>query len=421
MKTFKQLVESLNEAWPKPSDAKGFTGKGSDGKQTGNRHNIETKGGVTKVTRKYDAKTGESDEPKQAASGEAPVKRGRGRPPGKYGSYKKKVAESIEIIESLESEEEIAEFIDSLDEESFDELHDFLESVDLEEAMSREQFMKGNSPIEQKTDAELQLHMKKKVEGPGSATWRKLIKKEVEKRKSKNEEVELEEEQLDELSKDTLKSYVKKAATGLKSASRHAFDAGRTMATDDEQSGKSFNKALNRGKGVVKAVDKLTKEEVEQIDELSKTKLKAYVDKAVDRTAAHAYIAGGGTGQTDKATTKKEFSTAVKRIQGVRKATTRLAKEEVESIDELSKSTLGSYVKKANKSTADNARGSATAGEFEPNKDEIRAKAFSKTLKRMKGVDKATDRLTKEDVEQETQLDESVQHIADFITNNKGN
>lgn len=83
---------------------------------------------------------------------------------------------------------------------------------------------------------------------------------------SVTEEAELDEEQLDELSKDTLKSYVKKASGGLKSTSRHAFDAGRAQASGDEdQADKSFKKVEKRVKGISSAVDRLTKEEVEQL------------------------------------------------------------------------------------------------------------------------------------------------------------
>jgi hypothetical protein len=72
--------------------------------------------------------------------------------------------------------------------------------------------------------------------------------------------------------------------------------------------------------------------------------------------------------------------------------------EESEQIDELSKSTLGSYAKKATNSVASNAY---NAGDS--NKDiDTRSKAFGKTVKRLKGVSIATDKLTKE----ETQLDE---------------
>jgi hypothetical protein len=67
---------------------------------------------------------------------------------------------------------------------------------------------------------------------------------------------------IDELSKETIKSYAKKATRGLNSAARHAFDAGVTMASDEKKSDKAFSKASKRSKGVEKAIDRLTKEDV---------------------------------------------------------------------------------------------------------------------------------------------------------------
>ncbi len=64
-----------------------------------------------------------------------------------------------------------------------------------------------------------------------------------------------ETEQLDEISKKTLGSYVKKAAS----------DIGYAATADD------INKELKRHKGIAKAIDRLTKEEVEQLDEAFKS------------------------------------------------------------------------------------------------------------------------------------------------------
>lgn len=220
MKSYKQLIENLVEAWPGTSGyKKPWEG---DGSKSGNRHDIERKDGVVKATRKYDKDSGESEDPKQASSGEAPVKRGRGRPPGKYGSYKKKVKESLDIIESLESEEEVAEFIDSLDEESFEELHAFLESV------------------------------------------------------------ELEEEKLDELSSNTLASYFHKAI-GDRHSKDLARDSAKRKG-DDKEADRLGKKVYNRSVGLEKSKEKFfAKEEVEQIEEISKDTLTSYINKTQQR------------------------------------------------------------------------------------------------------------------------------------------
>lgn len=82
---------------------------------------------------------------------------------------------------------------------------------------------------------------------------------------AKMEEVELDEaEQIDEISKATLGSYIKKAGgTSLNSAGAHMADYGAN------RNPKSFKKGINRAKGVMRAADRLTKEEVD-LDEALK-------------------------------------------------------------------------------------------------------------------------------------------------------
>ena len=84
-------------------------------------------------------------------------------------------------------------------------------------------------------------------------------------------------------------------------------------------------------------------------------------------------------------------------------------KEEVEELDELSKTTLGSYAKKA---TRDAIITRKIGADFEHQgkrakspgmkaaSDELSQKYKSKSWQRRDGVDKAVDRLTKEDIEQ---------------------
>lgn len=134
-------MQELSEAslWPGTPEYKKKYGENKPDDKEGSRHKIEKSAGVVKATRKYDSESGESEEPtkNREDAAAAPVKRGRGRPPGKYGSYKKKVKESLEIIESLDTSEEIEEFINTLDEESFDELHAYLsEENEIDEAQT---------------------------------------------------------------------------------------------------------------------------------------------------------------------------------------------------------------------------------------------------------------------------------------------
>jgi len=94
-------------------------------------------------------------------------------------------------------------------------------------------------------------------------------------KKEKKKEVAEESEQIDELKKSTLASYAKKATDDV---SYHSFSAGTRPSKDPERL-KDDKKAMNRQAGVNKAVDRLAKEDVEQIDELSKETLGSYLDK----------------------------------------------------------------------------------------------------------------------------------------------
>jgi hypothetical protein len=79
-----------------------------------------------------------------------------------------------------------------------------------------------------------------------------------------------EEEQIDELSRGTLKSYVKKAN---KSAQHYSFEP----TVRDPESGNQYRPTYTkRSKGIDLAKDKLKKEEVEQIDEAAHVKTNKY-------------------------------------------------------------------------------------------------------------------------------------------------
>jgi hypothetical protein len=69
-----------------------------------------------------------------------------------------------------------------------------------------------------------------------------------------------ESEEVSELSKSTLASYVKKATGGLKGASTQAYMSAVKRSDDKEASEKSYQTAVKRINGVSKAVDKLAKD-----------------------------------------------------------------------------------------------------------------------------------------------------------------
>jgi hypothetical protein len=218
-------------------------------------------------------------------------------------------------------------------------------------------------------------------------------------------------EQLDELSRKTLGSYVKKATT-------NAIISGEALGKGEKWS-KSGQIASKREKGIGKAVDKITKEEVEELDELSKKTLGSYVNKAHDQLMKHTASVNfkSGRGDSDALSYTHEPRTARKtanRTKGVATAIGKLTKEEFtledysveeledfmmseefEQLDELSKKTLGSYVKKATSDVglAGFVKGT-TVNDHSRSKDYEDAAAMNK--KRKVGIAKAVDKLTKE-------------------------
>jgi hypothetical protein len=79
------------------------------------------------------------------------------------------------------------------------------------------------------------------------------------------------------------------------------------------------------------------KEEVEQVDEVSKKTLSNYIRKASSDAANHAYTAGMGD-KGDAINKDAYHALAVKRLKGVSKAAQKMSKEEVElSAEELAR------------------------------------------------------------------------------------
>lgn len=103
------------------------------------------------------------------------------------------------------------------------------------------------------------------------------------------------EEQIDELKKSTLASYAKKATDDV---SYHSFTAGGMSAKDPERLAQD-KKAMKRQTGVIKAIDRLAKEDVE-LDERNMEN-KAKKDNVVRQVGTHAFIKHG----TDAGSAKK--------------------------------------------------------------------------------------------------------------------
>ena len=129
----------------------------------------------------------------------------------------------------------------------------------------------------------------------------------------------VEEEQINELSKKTLGSYVKKSALDI---------ANRGVKLDKNKTDDDDKKSKKRLKGIVKATNKLTKEDAEQLDELSKKTLGGYIKKASKETRGNMVATQHGSGIPKKAKDIK-LKQVNKRLKGMEKAGEKLAKEEV--------------------------------------------------------------------------------------------
>ena len=151
--------------------------------------------------------------------------------------------------------------------------------------------------------------------------------------------VDEEVESIDELSKQTLGSYAKKAVNQTFNKAAVGGMAIASPSMDSEERGKKLvDKAAKRMIGAQKAISKLTKEESEQIDELSKGTMGRYVNKAADRMNTQGVTAGLKIAADEKS--KKNFDTIAKRQKGIATAVSKLTKEEQDFIAALNTDTL---------------------------------------------------------------------------------
>ena len=227
-------------------------------------------------------------------------------------------------------------------------------------------------------------------------------------------------EQIDELSKPTMGRYINKAKDSIDMAS---YRQGHKEAHGS--SSKPLEKKLTkRHKGIETAVGKLTKEESEQIDELSKDTMGRYINKAATKMGSQGVTAGLKIAADEKSS--KNFKDMGKREKGIKLAVNKLTKEEqdfidslndadLEQIDELSKKTLGSYVKKAsgaeqpkNVMSPKNVpltkiaayQGDSETGHFGKRFNQATYDKAERLRKnRSQGITRAADKLAKEEVE----------------------
>jgi hypothetical protein len=249
----------------------------------------------------------------------------------------------------------------------------------------------------------------------------------------KKEEVEV----IDELSKKTMGSYVKKASgaeqpKNVMSPKNVPLTKIAAYQGDSETGhfGKRFNQATydkaerlrkNRETGIKRAVDKITKEEVEQVDEISKATMGRYINKAKDSIDMTSYRSGIKDGTAISSSTPYKSNNPLekklsKRHKGIETAVKKLTKEESENLDELSKATMGRYINKA--ATKMGSQG-VTAG-LKIAADEKSSKNFKDMGKREKGISRAVNKLTKEDIDAVKKMNESYKTAFETALNEYG-
>lgn len=147
-------------------------------------------------------------------------------------------------------------------------------------------------------------------------------------------------EQIDELSKKTLGSYINKATMRIADKSQHAGEIEGRGDSNITPAARSTLAKLNRKTaksitGISRATNRLTREEVEQIDELSKQTMASYAKKAsnYDNQSSAPMLAAKAEGEWHKKdfpATYKAAKKAETRSKYIGKAIDKLTKEETE-------------------------------------------------------------------------------------------
>ena len=198
--------------------------------------------------------------------------------------------------------------------------------------------------------------------------------------------------------------------------------AGAQILKYDGKSHNKDKKFWNRVKGLntLGRKTKSVKEEVEPLEELSKATLGSYAKKASSRAVFHQAKSIEALGDKNYERAGHHGVKSAKRLHGTKMAIDKLQKEEIEPLEELSKATLGSYVKKASHDVATKSAGVGrysershknletyksgkgdvedrnTAYRSASKEDALADRLFKKSWKRREGMAKAVDKITKD-------------------------
>ena len=206
----------------------------------------------------------------------------------------------------------------------------------------RDMMAKEKKPVKEESDLEEKrglwdnIHAKRKrIKGGSGEKMRKPGSEgaptAADFKASANEEVE----QVDEVSKATLGRYINKAKD---SVDLTAWRQGYKEAGAGNPSKQLEKKLSKRHKGIETAVKKLTKEDAEQIDELSKGTMGRYINKAATKMGSQGVTAGLKIAADEKSS--KNFKDMGKREKGIKLAVSKLTKEEQDFVDSLNNQTF---------------------------------------------------------------------------------
>lgn len=160
--------------------------------------------------------------------------------------------------------------------------------------------------------------------------------------------IEAKKQHITEISKERTKEYLNKAGQSFDKA-KDDYDSAKETQSDHRASPKKKAEAKEkqtsaentigkRNSGIFKAKEKI-KEEIEELDEISKERLGKYADKAVSDMGSSKYLSGVAGAKGDNANKADYNQIANKRKSGIKTAVKKLSgtakvnAEEVEFTD----------------------------------------------------------------------------------------
>jgi hypothetical protein len=209
------------------------------------------------------------------------------------------------------------------------------------------------------------------------------------------DEISEESEQIDELSKEKLGWYLRKAPKHMAKKGENMIKRDKKFKTGMNTLTRQIGGAVSRQDSIAKAAHKfLSKEEAEHIDEISDKLANKVLKKRVSDVERDAGVIAPNFVKLGKSVPKHERS-----LELYKSRQKRLNKEDSEQIDELSKDTLGRYVKKATAAKEKNWQYADAAAKRSKTPADTKQflKHSEKFGKRTAGIKKAADKMGTEE------------------------